>query len=218
MFTCWCFFKGFPLWCMTWPRPHPDLSRATTTEEHPRFMPLVSPNTACSSNVWEFCYTQHPRTHHSVPRTPAAAACKAKRRVLRFQHLWIKDLKTNVARKQTRIPFCPLFCQFPVPKSRGRKASLGLPFMWRWQQRGNHGALRSPTTPPVLNGMRVSLCKEEYFAYFMLWQCLWMCDRVLASLSSATGSQHKVLVISDSPSVWWKLFTGQIVLETSLNK
>lgn len=38
-------FEGFPLWCMTWPRPHLELSLAITTEERHSSMPLVSPNT-----------------------------------------------------------------------------------------------------------------------------------------------------------------------------
>lgn len=44
-------FKGFPLWCMTWPRPHLEQSLAITTEEHHSSMPLVSPQ---GYNVWEW--------------------------------------------------------------------------------------------------------------------------------------------------------------------
>lgn len=40
-----CGSEGFPLWCMTWPRPHREQSLAITTEEHHSSMPLVSPNT-----------------------------------------------------------------------------------------------------------------------------------------------------------------------------
>lgn len=45
--------EGFPLWCMTWPRPHLEQSLAITTEERHSSMPLVSPNTV-DDNVWEW--------------------------------------------------------------------------------------------------------------------------------------------------------------------
>lgn len=51
--------------------------------------------------------------------------------------------------------------QFPVPNSREKRACLGLPFMWRWQQRGSRAAQQNLTVLPVLNGRRGSLCKKQ---------------------------------------------------------
>lgn len=50
---CVCGFEGFPLWFMTWPRPHLELSLAITTEERHSSMPLVSPYTV-GYNAWEW--------------------------------------------------------------------------------------------------------------------------------------------------------------------
>lgn len=55
--------------------------------------------------------------------------------------------------------FFYFFNQFPVPKSRERKASLVPPFMSRRRWTGSRAAQPSRTAPPAPNGMKGSPCK-----------------------------------------------------------
>lgn len=69
--------------------------------------------------------------------------------------------------KKNPVTFHIFTHQSPVPKSRERRACLGLPFMSRWQQRTSLGGQRSLTALPILNGMRGSLCKKQPFLFYM---------------------------------------------------
>lgn len=56
--------EGFPLWFVTWPRPHLELSLATTTAERHSSMPLVSTRTHAQLGVVKV--SQAADFHHTM--------------------------------------------------------------------------------------------------------------------------------------------------------
>lgn len=108
--------------------------------------------------------------------------------------------------------------QFPVPKSRGRRACLGLPFMWRWQRKASHAAQWSLTAPPVLSGMRGSLCKKQHiFPPLRFWWSFLSASFLgLVSLLSDFSIFLKHLCAQCVYSIWYRS-VGQPMNPENLN-
>lgn len=164
-----CGFKGFPLWCMTWPRPHLEQRLAITTEERHNSMPLVS------KTLWATMCKSVSRLRVLPLPQKAYVEALCVHFLCEYSCITLYDLNVRVSVtfsccKYNVIEFkwCLSFSlhQCPVPNSRGRRVPcLGLPFMWRWQLRGRRGALQNLIAPPILNGTRGSLCKCAVYTW-----------------------------------------------------